>query len=71
MMWSLWQAAATAHQQAGTEATVDLSGCLEGMRTLVSSVSTALGFTTGVFSPTHLRRLTVLHQTDASPQLIF
>ena len=70
-MWTLWQAVATAHQQAGTEATVDLLGCLEGMRTLVSSVSTALGFTTGALSPTHLRRLTVLHQTDASPQLIF
>jgi hypothetical protein len=71
MVWTLWQAVTTANpHQAGTEAAVDLSGCLEGMRTLVSSVSTALGFTTGVLSPTHLRKLTVLHLSYASFQLI-
>jgi hypothetical protein len=68
MMWTLWQAAATSQRQVGAEATVDLSGCLEGMRMLFFSVSAALGFTTGLLSPTHLRALPVLHQSCASPR---
>eukprot|EP00242_Pyramimonas_sp_CCMP2087_P002958 CAMPEP_0198231626 /NCGR_PEP_ID=MMETSP1445-20131203/115297_1 /TAXON_ID=36898 /ORGANISM="Pyramimonas sp., Strain CCMP2087" /LENGTH=430 /DNA_ID=CAMNT_0043912251 /DNA_START=321 /DNA_END=1611 /DNA_ORIENTATION=+ len=41
-----------------TEATADLTGCVEIMRTLVASLSTALGFTTAELSPPHSCSLT-------------
>jgi hypothetical protein len=52
-----------------TGATVDLSDCLGIVRTLVASLSTALGFTTAELSPSHSCSLTV-HHSHAYPKLI-
>jgi hypothetical protein len=54
-------------QEVRAEATVDLKGCVEIMRTLVALLSTALGFTTAELSPTHGGSLTVHISLCTSP----